>query len=80
MALVSAVRETSVVFAALIATVLLKEGKARHRILAAVAVVFGALGLVVLYLDPVSTLVLTGAVGVVVFGLLIWLAAVPMEN
>jgi drug/metabolite transporter (DMT)-like permease len=41
MALVSAVRETSVVFAALIATVLLKEGNARHRILAAVAVAFG---------------------------------------
>ena len=41
MALVSAVRETSVVFAALIATMLLKEGKAGHRILAAVAVVFG---------------------------------------
>ncbi len=41
MALVSAVRETSVVFAALIATVLLKEGNARHRILAAIAVAFG---------------------------------------
>ena len=41
MALVSAVRETSVVFAALIATVVLKEGKARRRIFAAVAVTFG---------------------------------------
>ena len=46
----------------------------------AVAVVFGALGLVVLFLDPVSTLVLTGAVGVAAFGLLIWLAMVPMED
>jgi drug/metabolite transporter (DMT)-like permease len=41
MALVSAVRETSVVFAALIATLVLKEGKAPHRILAAVTVAFG---------------------------------------
>ena len=44
-ALVSAVRETSVVFAALIATVVLKERAGRHRILAAVAV---ALGLVLI--------------------------------
>ncbi len=41
MALVSAVRETSVVFAALIATFVLKEGGARHRILAALAVAAG---------------------------------------
>jgi UDP-GlcNAc:undecaprenyl-phosphate GlcNAc-1-phosphate transferase len=46
----------------------------------AVAVVFGALGLVVLFLDPVSTLILTGVVGAVVLGLLLWLAAVPMEE
>jgi UDP-GlcNAc:undecaprenyl-phosphate GlcNAc-1-phosphate transferase len=46
----------------------------------AVAVVFGALGLVVLFLDPVSTLILTGVVGAVVLGLLVWLAAVPMEE
>jgi len=45
----------------------------------AVAVIFGALGLVVLFLDPVSTLILTGVVGTVVAGLLIWLAFVPME-
>ncbi|MCU0234944.1 MAG: undecaprenyl/decaprenyl-phosphate alpha-N-acetylglucosaminyl 1-phosphate transferase [Thermoanaerobaculales bacterium] len=45
----------------------------------AVAVVFGALGLVVLYLDPVSTLVLTAVVGAVTVGLLAWLAMVPME-
>ena len=45
----------------------------------AVAVVFGALGLVVLYLDPVSTLVLTAVVGAVTVGLLTWLAMVPME-
>ena len=45
----------------------------------AVAVIFGALGLVVLFLDPVSTLILTGVVGVVVASLLLWLALVPME-
>ena len=46
----------------------------------AVAVVFGAIGLVVLFLDPVSTLVVTGVVGVTVIGLLAWLALVPMES
>jgi UDP-GlcNAc:undecaprenyl-phosphate GlcNAc-1-phosphate transferase len=46
----------------------------------AVAVVFGAIGLVVLYLDPLSTLVLTAAVGLTAIGLLIWLAMVPMES
>ena len=46
----------------------------------AVAVIFGALGLVVLYLDPVSTLILTCVVGAVAVGLLAWLAVVPMES
>jgi hypothetical protein len=46
----------------------------------AVAVVFGAIGLVVLFLDPVSTLIVTGVVGVTVIGLLAWLAMVPMES
>ena len=46
----------------------------------AVAVVFGALGLVVLYLDPVSTMILTAVVGVVTVSLLVWLALVPMEG
>jgi len=46
----------------------------------AVAVIFGALGLVVLYLDPVSTMILTGLVGAVAVGLLAWLAVVPMES
>ncbi len=46
----------------------------------AVAVIFGALGLVVLFLDPVSTLVLTGVVATVVAGLLLWLAFVPMDS
>ena len=46
----------------------------------AVAVIFGALGLVVLFLDPVSTLILTGVVGTVVAALLLWLAVVPMET
>jgi UDP-GlcNAc:undecaprenyl-phosphate GlcNAc-1-phosphate transferase len=46
----------------------------------AVATIFGALGLVVLFLDPMSTLILTGVVGVVVASLLLWLALVPMES
>ena len=46
----------------------------------AVAVIFGALGLVVLVLDPVSTVILTGVVGAVVIALLAWLAMVPMEG
>jgi UDP-GlcNAc:undecaprenyl-phosphate GlcNAc-1-phosphate transferase len=45
----------------------------------AVAVVFGALGLVILFLDPMSTVILTAVVGVVTLGLLVWLATVPME-
>lgn len=45
----------------------------------AVAVVFGSLGLVVLYLDPTSTLILTGVVAAVVIALLGWLATVRME-
>jgi UDP-GlcNAc:undecaprenyl-phosphate GlcNAc-1-phosphate transferase len=46
----------------------------------AVAVIFGALGLVILFLDPTSTLILTAVVGTVVVGLLAWLAVVPMEK
>jgi UDP-GlcNAc:undecaprenyl-phosphate GlcNAc-1-phosphate transferase len=46
----------------------------------AVATIFGALGLVVLFLDPMSTLILTGVVGMVVASLLLWLALVPMES
>jgi len=46
----------------------------------AVAAIFGALGLIVLYLDPVATMILTAVVGVVVVGLLGWLAVVPMES
>jgi len=46
----------------------------------AVAVIFGALGLLVLYLEPVETLILTGVVGLVVTVLLVWLAMVPMEE
>jgi hypothetical protein len=34
----------------------------------------------VLVLDPTSTLILTAVVGVVVVGLLTWLAMVPMEG
>ncbi|MFV2072180.1 MAG: MraY family glycosyltransferase [Thermoanaerobaculales bacterium] len=46
----------------------------------AVATIFGALGLLVLYLEPVETLILTGVVGAVVTALLVWLAMVPMEE
>lgn len=46
----------------------------------AVAVVFGALGLMILFLDPVSTLVITAVVGLTAVGLLVWLAMVPMES
>ena len=45
----------------------------------AVAVVFGAIGLVVLFLDPISTLIVTAVVGLTALALLIWLAMVPME-
>ena len=45
----------------------------------AVAVVFGALGLVILFLDPMSTMILTAVVGVVTWGLVVWVATVPME-
>ena len=46
----------------------------------AVAVVFGAIGLVVLFLDPMATLIVTGVVGVVSTALLAWLAMVPMDS
>jgi len=46
----------------------------------AAGAVFGALGLLVMYLDQTTTIVLTAVVGVVVLGLLIWLARVPMEG
>jgi UDP-GlcNAc:undecaprenyl-phosphate GlcNAc-1-phosphate transferase len=46
----------------------------------AVAVIFGALGLAILYLDPTTTLILTGIVGFLVVGILAWLAMVPMES
>jgi UDP-GlcNAc:undecaprenyl-phosphate GlcNAc-1-phosphate transferase len=45
-----------------------------------VAVIFGALGLLVLFLDPLSTLIMTGIVAVVVSGFLVWLALIPMEE
>ena len=46
----------------------------------AAGAVFGALGLLVMYLDQTTTIVLSAVVGVVVLGLLIWLARVPMEG
>jgi UDP-GlcNAc:undecaprenyl-phosphate GlcNAc-1-phosphate transferase len=45
-----------------------------------VAVIFGALGLLILFLDPLSTLIMTGIVAVVVSGFLVWLALIPMEE
>jgi UDP-GlcNAc:undecaprenyl-phosphate GlcNAc-1-phosphate transferase len=46
----------------------------------AVAVIFGAIGLVVLFLDPISTLIVTAVFGVTALGFLVWLAMVPMES
>jgi UDP-GlcNAc:undecaprenyl-phosphate GlcNAc-1-phosphate transferase len=46
----------------------------------AAAVVFGALGIVVMYLDPRSTVIVSGVVGVLVLAVLIWLGRVPMED
>jgi UDP-GlcNAc:undecaprenyl-phosphate GlcNAc-1-phosphate transferase len=45
-----------------------------------VAVISGALGLLVLFLDPLSTLIMTGIVAVIVSGFLVWLALIPMEE
>jgi hypothetical protein len=33
-----------------------------------------------LFLDPLSTLIMTGIVAVVVSGFLVWLALIPMEE
>jgi len=46
----------------------------------AAAVVFGSLGIVIMYLDPRSTAILTGAVAVAVLAVLVWLGRVPMEQ
>jgi UDP-GlcNAc:undecaprenyl-phosphate GlcNAc-1-phosphate transferase len=43
------------------------------------AVVLGAVGLVILFLDPATTLIVTGVVGVIVLAILIWLGRVDME-
>jgi UDP-GlcNAc:undecaprenyl-phosphate GlcNAc-1-phosphate transferase len=44
------------------------------------AVVLGGTGLVILFLDPETTLVVAGVVGVLVLGALIWLGRVDMET
>jgi UDP-GlcNAc:undecaprenyl-phosphate GlcNAc-1-phosphate transferase len=44
----------------------------------AAGVVFGTLGLMVMYLDPTTTIVLTSVVGVLVLAVLVWLGRVPM--
>ncbi len=56
-------------------------GSTRRTILViyAAAVAFGGAGLAILWLDPVTTLWVTAATGVVVAATLIWLARVPME-
>jgi UDP-GlcNAc:undecaprenyl-phosphate GlcNAc-1-phosphate transferase len=46
----------------------------------AAAVVFGSLGIVIMFLDPRSTLILTGVAAVVVLAILVWLGRVPMEE
>jgi UDP-GlcNAc:undecaprenyl-phosphate GlcNAc-1-phosphate transferase len=46
----------------------------------AAGVVFGTLGLMVMYLDPTTTLVLSGVVGVLVLSVLVWLGRLPMEE
>ena len=45
-----------------------------------VAVIFGALGLLILCLDPLSTLIMTGIVALIVSGFLVWLALIPLED
>ncbi len=46
----------------------------------AAAAVLGGVGLAVLWMDPQTTLLVSGAVAAVVLGLLAWLARVPMER
>jgi UDP-GlcNAc:undecaprenyl-phosphate GlcNAc-1-phosphate transferase len=46
----------------------------------ATAVVLGSLGLLVMYIDPVSTLIITGVVGLFVVTVLVWLGRIPMEG
>ncbi len=57
-------------------------GSTRATVLSvyAFALVMGGLGLAVPSLDARTTVVITGAVGVLVIGLLVWLARVPMED
>lgn len=45
----------------------------------AAGTLLGGIGLLVMYLDPIATAVVTAAVGVIVISLLVWLARVPME-
>jgi UDP-GlcNAc:undecaprenyl-phosphate GlcNAc-1-phosphate transferase len=44
------------------------------------AVVLGGVGLLILYLDPRSTLIVSGVVGLIVIAILIWLGRVDMED
>ena len=46
----------------------------------AAAVILGGLGLLVMYLDPTSTLIVSAVVGAFVIGVLVWLGRVPMEG
>jgi UDP-GlcNAc:undecaprenyl-phosphate GlcNAc-1-phosphate transferase len=57
-------------------------GSTLHTVLAsyAAALVLGALGIVIMFLDPRTTVILTGVVGVLVLAILVWLGRVPMES
>jgi UDP-GlcNAc:undecaprenyl-phosphate GlcNAc-1-phosphate transferase len=46
----------------------------------AAATILGGVGLVILYIDPVATLIVCGVVGVIVLAILIWLSRVDMET
>jgi UDP-GlcNAc:undecaprenyl-phosphate GlcNAc-1-phosphate transferase len=45
----------------------------------AASTILGGIGLVILYLDPITTLIVCGVVGVIVLAILIWLGRVDME-
>lgn len=57
------------------------DGSTTRTVLAiyAAGTLLGGIGLLVMYLDPIATAVVTAAVGVIVISLLVWLARVPME-
>jgi UDP-GlcNAc:undecaprenyl-phosphate GlcNAc-1-phosphate transferase len=46
----------------------------------AAALILGAVGLIVMYLEPRETIIVTAVVGVLVLSVLVWLGRVPMED